>query len=120
MSVLKRINKTIIAVDFDGTLCENKWPLAGEANEHLIKYLRDLQENYGVRIILWTCRCGENLKFAVDWCKEHGLIFNAVNENLPESIEYFGGDSRKIYADMYIDDKNCNVFKLPFKKAKEV
>lgn len=95
----------IIAVDFDGTLCENAWPEIGEPVEPVLKYVR-YQQFTGAKIILWTCRVGDKLDAAVAWCSEHGLIFDAVNENLPEIIRAFGGDCRKIYADEYIDDKN--------------
>jgi hypothetical protein len=95
----------IIAVDFDGTLCENKWPEIGAANEELIEYLRDRQKN-GDKLILWTCRVDDMLRKAVEWCKEKGLVFDEVNENLPEIIESFGSDTRKIFANEYIDDRN--------------
>lgn len=98
----------IIAVDFDGTLCENKYPLAGKPNQILINWLKNKQKA-GSKLILWTCRSKKNLKYAVNWCKEMGLIFDAVNKNLPESIERFGSDSRKIYADEYIDDKATRI-----------
>lgn len=94
----------IIAVDFDGTLCENAWPEIGAANEAAILCLKEWQER-GDSLILWTCRVGEKLDAAVSWCADHGLVFDAVNENLPPIIRKFGGDCRKIYADMYIDDK---------------
>lgn len=99
----------IIAVDFDGTLCEDKWPEIGDARESLIWHLR-CRRAVGDKIILWTCRVGERLQEAVEWCSERGLIFDAVNENLPEVIEACGGDSRKIYADEYIDDKMVGPF----------
>lgn len=99
------MEKNIIAVDFDGTLCENKYPKIGEANKELIDYLKKRQEN-GEKLILWTARNEEQTQQAVKWCKEQGLIFDAVNENLPEIIEAFGGDSRKIFANEYIDDRN--------------
>lgn len=95
----------IIAVDFDGTLCENKWPEIGEPNEELIWYLRKRQAE-GDKLILWTCRVDDMLQKAVEWCYDYGLIFNAVNENLPEIIENFGSDTRKIFANEYIDDRN--------------
>lgn len=95
----------IIAVDFDGTLCENKWPEIGTANEKLIEYLRDRQKS-GDKLILWTCRVDGMLQKAVEWCKEKELVFDAVNENLPEIIENFGSDTRKIFANEYIDDRN--------------
>ena len=108
--------KNIIAVDFDGTLCENAWPEIGAANMELIDYIR-LTKLHGCKIILWTSRVGDRLKEAVEWCKDKGLTFDAVNENLPEAIEAFGGDSRKIFANVYIDDKaDSRGFKLPYKK----
>lgn len=100
------MHKQIIAVDFDGTLCENKWPEIGEPNTKLIGYLIEMRKTFGAQIILWTCRVGEMLDKAVNWCSEHGLEFDAVNENLPHIVEYFGSDTRKIFANMYIDD--CN------------
>lgn len=102
------MNYRIFAVDFDGTLCENNWPEIGKPNKELIKYLKKAQAN-GDKLILWTSRNEELTQKAVDWCKKQGLIFDAVNENLPESIEHFGGDSRKIYATDYIDDKNLPI-----------
>ncbi len=94
----------IIAVDFDGTLCQDMYPHIGPVNEHLIRELIEIRK-LGAKLILWTCRGGKELDEAVAFCKKHGLLFDAVNENLPESIEKYGGDSRKITADIYIDDR---------------
>ncbi len=77
----------IIAVDFDGTLCSECYPAIG--------------------IILWTCRCGDLLEEAVAWCRMFGLEFDAVNENVAQTLEQYGTESRKISADVYIDDKAC-------------
>ena len=95
----------IIAVDFDGTLCENKWPEIGEPNKELIAYLKERQAA-GDKLILWTCRVSKVRDAAVAWSAEQGLIFDAVNENLPEVLEWMGNDSRKIFANEYIDDRN--------------
>lgn len=94
----------IIAVDFDGTLCRDCYPRIGEANEGLIRRLKELRSQ-GERLILWTCRTGVQLEEALFFCQARGLVFDAVNENLPEILEVFGGDSRKIFADLYIDDR---------------
>ncbi len=94
----------IIAVDFDGTLCFSSWPNLGEPNIPLIEYLR-AQKQSGDKLILWTCRAGEALDRAVTWCKEQHLEFDAVNDNLPEIVELYGNNSRKITCDWYIDDK---------------
>lgn len=104
----------IIAVDFDGTLCENKWPEIGKPNHEILRYI-NYRKHEGAKLILWSCRSDKQLKEAVDWCKKFGIKFDAINENLPESVEHFGEDTRKIYATEYIDDKSCTKFKLPFK-----
>ena len=94
----------IIAVDFDGTLCFSNWPELGEPNRPLIEYQK-LQRSSGNKLILWTCRAGEALEKAVSWCRDQQLEFDAVNDNLPEIIEMYGTNSRKITCDFYIDDK---------------
>lgn len=103
----------IIAVDFDGTLCVNRYPNIGFGNCELIHYLKE-QKACGAKLILWTCRAGDLLDAAIAWCDEMGLTFDAVNENLPEIIEAFGSDTRKIFANEYIDDLACTRFDLPF------
>ena len=95
----------VIAVDFDGTLCENKFPEIGEPKKDILDAVKKLKQQ-GNKIILWSCRSGQPLIKAVMWCAEQGLLFDAVNENLPEIIEMYGGDTRKVWADIYIDDKN--------------
>lgn len=109
------LNKnTVSAVDFDGTLCKSKWPEIGEANEKLIQHLKAEKLN-GSRLILWTCRAGDMLEDAVQWCREHGLVFDMINENLPELVELYGNDCRKVNADIYIDDKAVNP--VPYRQA---
>ena len=98
------MNYRIIAVDFDGTLFEDKYPEIGEPNKKLIAYLKERQLD-GDKLILWTCRSGTDLEMAVNKCLKHNLIFDAVNDNLPEPIKKFGNNSRKIFVHEYIDDK---------------
>ena len=94
----------VIAVDFDGTLCENAWPEIGKEHWPVIRELRRRQAD-GDRIILWTCRTGEMLENAVEWCKIHGIRFDAINSNLPERIALYGDNPRKVSADEYWDDR---------------
>ena len=97
----------IYAVDFDGTLSFGRFPSVGDPNVNLFGFLKKEKER-GARLILNTCRTGADLDLAVEYCREHGLEFEYVNENLPELIELYGGDTRKINADFYIDDKAVN------------
>lgn len=108
---------TIYAVDFDGTLCESVWPGIGSPNLALIDHLKKRRQK-GNKIILWTCREGKRLQEAVDWCKQFGLEFDAVNENLPEMKEWYGNDTRKIGYDVLIDDKAKNKpkYHIPYKE----
>ena len=95
----------IVAVDFDGTLCEDAYPEIGAPKQDIIQTIKNYKAQ-GCKIILWTCRNYEQLAQAFDWCKEQGLEFDAINQNIPEVQEMFGGDTRKVYANIYIDDKN--------------
>lgn len=96
-----------VAVDFDGTLCTDEYPYIGSPNLSLILALKRFRSRGG-NIILWTCREGELLADAVSWCHYKGLDFDAVNENLSENIEKYRTDSRKVFADLYIDDRSAN------------
>lgn len=93
-----------IAVDFDGTIVENQYPKIGKAKLFAFETLRKLQEK-GHRLILWTYRNGKTLEDAVQFCKEHGIQFYAVNKSFPEE-EFDPKYSRKINADIFIDDRN--------------
>lgn len=110
------MNYKIIAVDFDGTLCENKWPKIGNPNQELIAYLKKQQASGDVKLILWTCRVGKKLTDAIRWCYWYNLHFDYVNENTDEVIKEFGSDCRKIFAHEYIDDRSVNrpEFSLPY------
>ena len=94
----------IIAVDFDGCLAVNKYPDVGEPIEKNIQKLKD-EQKAGAKIILWSCRVGQQLEDALAFCELHEVIFDAVNENLPIITEAYGGDTRKILADEYWDDR---------------
>ena len=109
-------NYTIYAVDFDGTLCESEYPGIGSPNIKLINHLIELRHQ-GDKVILWTCRIGESLEKAVEWCESYGLEFDAINENLSSQIEKWGSETRKVFADVYIDDKAADKTKycIPYK-----
>lgn len=94
----------VIAVDFDGTLCEHKYPEIGKPNHELIQRLIDLRR-HGAKLILWTCREDELLSEALVWCHQQGLDFDAANQNLTENIRACHADPRKIFADIYLDDR---------------
>lgn len=93
-----------IAIDFDGCICQSKYPEIGEPNWHVIEEAKK-EQAAGAGLILWTCRAGKELDAAIAACKEWGLNFDTVNQSLPEWIEAWGGDSRKVGADEYWDDK---------------
>lgn len=106
------MKRKIIAVDFDGTLYTDDYPDIGEPIWRTINYCKKEKEN-GAILILWTCRNGADLTEAVELCERVGLTFDYVNENAKESMFGYARDSRKIYADEYIDDKAINVSDLP-------
>ena len=104
----------VIAVDFDGTLCKNKYPKVGRLCSEGIEILKKFRKNGG-EVILWTCRYGKALQDAIDACREAGLEFDAVNKNAPKHRMRWAsvtGDtelSRKVYADIYIDDREAHL-----------
>lgn len=93
-----------IAVDFDGTIVEDAYPKIGRPKIFAFETMKKLQE-LGHRLILWTYRHGDRLQEAVDFCKENGIEFYAVNKSFPEE-EFDGSASRKLNADYFIDDRN--------------
>lgn len=96
----------IIAVDFDGTIVEHEYPKIGKEIIFATETLRQLI-NDGHRLILWTVREGELLDEAVEWCRQRGVEFYAVNKDFPEeNISKNEQFSRKIKADVWIDDLN--------------
>ncbi|MCQ2231603.1 MAG: hypothetical protein MJZ30_07125 [Paludibacteraceae bacterium] len=94
-----------IAVDFDGTIVENRFPSIGEERPFAIETLKKLRaENH--RLILWTVRHGEYLEEALRWCEERGLTFDAVNQSYLLDDHLGGNVSHKANAELFIDDRN--------------
>ncbi len=108
---MKKKDSYVIAVDFDGTLCEYAFPEIGEQKQHhkdLLDLLIKIRQK-GHKLILWTCR-GDNEQYpclseAIDWCRKQGLNFDAINENI-EGTKKLSGPSPKVVADYYLDDKS--------------
>lgn len=97
-----------IAVDFDGTIVEHEYPRIGKEKLFAFRTLKELEKR-GARLILWTFRTGKELDEAVEYCRKNGIEFYAVNKNYPEEVPD-DSISRKINADIYLDDKNLGGF----------
>ena len=95
----------IIAVDFDGTLVTHEYPKIGKPIPFAIEALKRLQQEDHHQIILWSVREGHLLDEAVNYCRQRGLEFYAVNTNYPEETPE-ERPNRKVTADVYIDDRN--------------
>lgn len=98
----------IIAIDFDGTIVEDAYPAVGKPKLFAFDTLKKLQ-NEGHRLILWTYRSGKKLEEAVKFCESNGISFYAVNASY-EDEEIDSEKSRKIHADIFIDDRNVGGF----------
>ena len=95
-----------IAVDFDGTIVRHRYPAIGEELPFATETLRMLMEDRH-RLILWSVREGELLDEAVEWCRQRGVEFYAVNRDYPEEdITKNVHFSRKLKVDLWIDDRN--------------
>ena len=97
-----------IAVDFDGTIVEHEYPEIGKEMLFAFLTLKELNKK-GARLILWTFRSGKELDEAVEFCRKNGVEFYAVNKNYPEEVMN-DTVSRKIDADIFIDDRNLGGF----------
>lgn len=97
----------IIAVDFDGVLVKDNFPGIGEPNVEVVEAVKGTIRT-GHEVVLWTCRADGALTAAVEWCRDHGLHFCAINDNTPSNKAKYGSmfpnGTRKVYADHYIDD----------------
>ncbi len=95
-----------IAVDFDGTIVQDRYPEIGSEYPFAIQTLKMLLEE-GHQLILWTVREGKTQEEAVEWCRQRGIEFYAVNKDFPEEdVEKNTSYSRKLKADVFIDDRN--------------
>lgn len=97
-----------IAVDFDGTIVEHEYPRIGKEKLFAFRTLMELEKR-GALLILWTFRTGTELDEAIEYCRQNGIEFYAVNKNYPEEVPD-ESVSRKINADIFIDDKNIGGF----------
>lgn len=95
----------IIAVDFDGTIVKHRYPAIGEERPFAVATLKMLQAD-GHRLILWSVREGKELEEALQWCRERGLEFYAANKDFPEEAPEGESFSRKLKADLFIDDRS--------------
>lgn len=102
----------IYAIDFDGTIAVTNFPRIIRPVEATVRFIRSLQDS-GDKWILWTMREGPVLEQALEWLNDRGLTPDAVNDNLPELKEKWGNNPRKVFADAYIDDRNCGGLELP-------
>lgn len=107
MSLTKKL--LTIAIDFDGTIVEDAYPKIGKPRIFAFETLKTLEQD-GHRLILWTYRSGKRLDEAVEFCKNNGIEFYAINASYPEE-EYESSKSRKILADLFIDDRNIGELK---------
>ncbi len=96
-----------IAIDFDGTIVENKYPQMGKPLPFVFDTLKKMASK-GHNLILWTCREGELLQEAVELCRKNGVEFYAINKNYPEEKDDY--KVRKLTADLFIDDRNFGGF----------
>lgn len=97
-----------IAVDFDGTIVDHKYPKIGREKIFAFDTLKALQKK-GHLLILWTIRTGRELDDAVEFCRKNGVEFYSVNKNYPEE-EIDESVSRKVNVDVFIDDRNVGGF----------
>jgi hypothetical protein len=95
----------IIAIDFDGTIVEDRFPEIGEMIPGADTVINELYSS-GHKVIIWTSRQGVNLLRAIEWMAKRGIRYHYINESCEDNLKRYGNDTRKIFADVYIDDKS--------------
>jgi protein-tyrosine phosphatase len=100
----------IVAIDFDGTIVEDRFPEIGDLRPNAKWAINSLRDE-GYYTILWTSRSGIDLLRAVEFLTKEGIRFDAINESNPDNLAQYGKDTRKIFANIYIDDKT--IYELP-------
>lgn len=105
MTSTNQIKTYTIAVDFDGTIVTHRYPKIGEPIPGALETLRKLSDD-GHRLILWSVREGSLLDEAVEYCRDNGVTFYAINRDYPEELKSDKTFTRKIKADIFIDDRN--------------
>lgn len=121
----------IISIDFDGTIVEHAFPEIGEPLEGAFETLKALSEA-GHVLVLNTCREDTpgryyHLTEAIEFCKANGVEFHSHNENHPDIVRHILMEedlldktvARKVYADIYIDDRNIGGF-IGWNKVREI
>lgn len=94
----------IIAIDFDGTIVEDHFPHIGPVRADAKDVIRQLYSD-GHYIIIWTCRTGSKMYEVKTFLKENFIPYHQINKSNPDNVEKYGIDTRKVYADVYVDDK---------------
>ncbi|GHT63789.1 hypothetical protein FACS189451_10900 [Bacteroidia bacterium] len=108
----------IIAVDFDGTLHDGNYPKIGNPKSGAISAMKKIKDD-GHYIVIWTCREGEPQEKMIEWLKKKEIPYDTINDNNPSKTAEYKNNSRKVYADIYIDDKN--ILGIPsWNKIKEI
>ena len=117
---MKKNPYRIIGVDFDGTLAitRGSYPRIQGPIQEVIDYILEEQKK-GAYLVLITMRENEDLDMAVEWCNEQGIVFDAINDNLPHMKEFFRNNPRKIFCNEYIDDTNMGGIEYILEKIKK-
>ena len=98
------LRRLVLAIDYDGTLDHTPYPGVGLIPEVALNVLQQLRED-GHELILWTCREGAALEAAVNNLRQQGFVFDFMNRNADSTLDWMEGDSRKIFAHFYLDDR---------------
>lgn len=95
----------IVAIDFDGTIHTGEYPAIGQPATDAVKYIQRIKQD-GHTIIIWSSRNGVPYREMVSWLDRYGIPYDTINQSAPENLRQYGLDTRKVYADIYIDDHN--------------
>lgn len=105
---MSKLKYKYIAIDFDGTITHYApHPELGEIREEAVRVIKRIRDEGG-KICIWTCRCDDDEQRVIDYLARHGIEYDIFNEPFEDMCSFFGGNPRKVCAEIYIDDKSLH------------
>ena len=94
-----------LCVDLDGTLAEQMKPfdpdVVGPPRADAVRWMEAFRDA-GARLVVWTVR--GNAALVKEWLDDHNVPYDYINENPDHPPD----GSRKVLADLYLDDRGVS------------
>lgn len=100
--------RLVIGVDFDGTLVEEAFPEIGALKQETVEFINQAKKQ-GHLIIIWTARSNQKADEAKEFLEKNNIYYDYFNENPEDPYALRGEQGRKIFCDIYLDDRCIHI-----------